>query len=61
MKIPGSSCQAFGVGGAREPGHGAIGMTAHLFSERKLATYLLDAGYQLVYMVVMGVILASWG
>ena len=37
-----------------------IGLTAHLFSERKPAAYLLDAGYQLVYMVVMGMILASW-
>ena len=29
------------------------------FSNRKTAAYLLDAGYQLVYMVVMGLILAS--
>lgn len=38
-----------------------IGLTAHLFSDRKPAAYLLDAGYQLAYMVVMGIILASWG
>ena len=29
-------------------------------ADRKPAAYLLDAGYQLVYMVVMGMILASW-
>ncbi len=37
-----------------------IGLTAHLFSDRKPAAYLLDAGFQLVYMVAMGLILASW-
>ena len=37
-----------------------IGLTANLFSDKPLATYLLDAGYQLVYMSVMGAILASW-
>ncbi len=30
-----------------------IGLTAHLFSDRKPAAYLLDTGYQLVYMVVI--------
>ncbi len=37
-----------------------LGMTAHMFSEKPLSTYLIDAGYQLVYAVVMGVILAAW-
>lgn len=37
-----------------------IGLTANLFSDKPLATYLLDAGYQLVYLSVMGGILASW-
>ncbi len=37
-----------------------LGLTAHMFSEKRLSTYLLDAGYQLVYAVVMGVILAAW-
>ncbi len=37
-----------------------LGLTAHMFSEKRLSTYLLDAGYQLVYSVVMGVILAAW-
>ena len=37
-----------------------LGLTANMFSEKPLSTYLLDAGYQLVYAVVMGVILAGW-
>ena len=37
-----------------------IGLTANLFSDKPLATYLLDAGYQLVYLTVMAAILASW-
>ena len=37
-----------------------LGLTAHMFSEKRLSAYLLDAGYQLVYAVVMGVILAAW-
>ena len=37
-----------------------LGLTAHMFSEKRLSTYLLDAGYQLVYALVMGVILAAW-
>jgi hypothetical protein len=37
-----------------------LGLTAHMFSEKRLSTYLIDAGYQLAYSVVMGVILAAW-
>lgn len=37
-----------------------ISLTAHLFSDKKPAAYLLDAGYQLVYMVTMAVIVAIW-
>ena len=37
-----------------------IGLTAHMFSERPLSIYFIDAGYQLVYAVVMGVIIAAW-
>ncbi len=37
-----------------------LGLTVHMFSEKPLSTYLIDAGYQLVYAVVMGVILAAW-
>lgn len=37
-----------------------IGLTANLYSDKPLAAYLIDAGYQLVYLVAMGVILAVW-
>ena len=37
-----------------------LGLTAHMFSEKRLSTYLIDAGYQLVYAVVMGVMLTAW-
>ena len=37
-----------------------LGMTANLYSERPLSIYLIDAGYQLVYLVVMGIIIAAW-
>ena len=37
-----------------------LGLTAHMFSRKPLSTYLIDAGYQLVYAVVMGVILGAW-
>jgi len=48
------------IGGATWLGFAAtIGLTANLFSEKPLAAYVIDAGYQLVYMVAMGVILAT--
>ena len=37
-----------------------IGLTANLYSDKPLAAYLIDAAYQLVYMIVMGIILAVW-
>lgn len=37
-----------------------IGLTSHLFSNRKLPAYFLDVGYQLVYFLMMGAILAAW-
>ena len=37
-----------------------IGLTANLFSDKSFGTYVLDAGYQLVYLVLMSVILSVW-
>ena len=38
-----------------------LGLTAHMHSHGKpLSIYLIDAGYQLVYAVAMGVVLAVW-
>src|SRR5688500_20255686 len=33
-----------------------VGFTAYLYSNKKFATWLLDAAYQLVFMVAAGVI-----
>jgi hypothetical protein len=37
-----------------------IGLTANLYSDKPRLAWMIDAGYQLVYMIVMGVILAVW-
>ena len=37
-----------------------IGLTSHLFSDKKPAAYLIDVGYQLAYMLAMGAILGAW-
>ena len=37
-----------------------VGLTAHLFSDRKPSAYLIDVAYQLVYMLAMGAILGAW-
>lgn len=37
-----------------------IGLTANMYSDKPLSAYLIDAGYQFVYMLVMGIILAVW-
>ena len=37
-----------------------IGFTANLYSDKPIATFLIDAGYQLVYFVAMGAILGRW-
>ncbi len=37
-----------------------VGLTNLVYSNRRPATYYIDAGYQLVFMVVMGGIIAGW-
>jgi hypothetical protein len=37
-----------------------IGLTGLMFSERRLSTWLIDAGYQIAYLVLMGMILVAW-
>ncbi len=37
-----------------------VGLSGHMFSERRLPAYLLDTGYQLVSLLGMGIILAIW-
>ncbi len=49
------------IGGATWLGFAAtIGLTANLYSAKPFALFLIDTGYQLVYMVTMGIILAVW-
>jgi hypothetical protein len=38
----------------------ATGLTAHVFSGKRFATFVIDAGYQLSYLLIMGLLLASW-
>jgi hypothetical protein len=35
-------------------------LIAHVYSDRRFATFGIDAGYQLLYFVAMGGILAGW-
>ncbi len=37
-----------------------LGLVAHALSEKRLAAWLIDAGYQLAYLLLMGVILTLW-
>lgn len=37
-----------------------IGCTAYLYSNKNIMTWIIDAAYQLVFMVVAGAILAVW-
>jgi|CXWL01.1.fsa_nt_gi hypothetical protein len=37
-----------------------LGLVGHVYSGKRLAAWLIDAGYQLTYLVAMGVILAVW-
>jgi hypothetical protein len=37
-----------------------IGLTANLFSEKPIAAWVIDAGYQLAYLLIMGALLSVW-
>ena len=37
-----------------------IGLMATIYAGRKFSVFVIDAGYQLVYLVVMGAILGAW-
>lgn len=37
-----------------------IGLMANVYSGKKFAVFAIDAGYQLVYLVIMGAILGQW-
>jgi hypothetical protein len=37
-----------------------LGFIANLYSDKPLAAFLIDTGYQLVYLIAMGAILGAW-
>jgi hypothetical protein len=37
-----------------------IGLMANVYSGKKFSVFVIDAGYQLLYFVVMGAILGAW-
>ena len=37
-----------------------IGLMANVYSGKKFAVFVIDAGYQLIYLLVMGAILGAW-
>ena len=37
-----------------------IGLMANAYSGKKFAVFVIDAGYQLLYLLVMGAILGQW-
>ena len=37
-----------------------IGLTAHMFSGKPFAAWVIDAGYQFVYLLIIGVLLTLW-
>lgn len=57
----GSAMGGLRLGGLTWLGFAAtIGLTANLYSDKPRLAWVIDAGYQLVYMIVMGLILAVW-
>lgn len=37
-----------------------LGLMATMFTEKRITVFLIDTGYQLVYLLIMGVILTAW-
>jgi hypothetical protein len=37
-----------------------IGLTANVFSDKRLSAWVIDAGYQIASLILMGVILVAW-
>jgi hypothetical protein len=37
-----------------------VSLTAHVYSDRGLAAWAIDAGYQVVYLIVMALVLTLW-
>ena len=37
-----------------------VSLTANVYSDKPLSAWAIDAGYQVAYLIVMGVVLAVW-
>ena len=37
-----------------------IGLTGNMFSQKPIAAWVIDAGYQLAYLLIMGAVLSVW-
>ncbi len=37
-----------------------IGLTGNMFSEKPIAAFVIDAGHQLAYLLIMGALLSVW-
>jgi hypothetical protein len=37
-----------------------IGLNSNLYSNKRPAAFMIDAGYQLVYVIIMGAIIGAW-
>jgi hypothetical protein len=37
-----------------------LGLMANMFSDKRISVFVIDAGYQLVYLLLMGAILTVW-
>ncbi|MFY9557641.1 MAG: DUF1761 domain-containing protein [Blastocatellia bacterium] len=37
-----------------------LGLMANMFSEKRISVFLIDTGYQLVYLLIIGAIITVW-
>ena len=37
-----------------------LGLMANMFTEKRITVFLIDTGYQLVYLLIMGAIITVW-
>ena len=37
-----------------------LGLMANMFTEKRITVFLIDSGYQLVYLLIMGAIITVW-
>jgi hypothetical protein len=37
-----------------------LGLIAHMYSDKPISAFVIDAGYQLVYLLLMGAIIGAW-